>query len=72
MIYWIFLLGIIIINFKYKKGEIFYLKLGFYLFCIASIISIINLTSIAETFMRISFVLFAIGLVLSYLRREIS
>ena len=64
MIYWVFLLGLILINFKYKKDGIFYLWLGFYLFCTASFISIINLISIAEFFMRISFVFLIVGFIL--------
>lgn len=64
MIYWILLLGIIFINFRYKKGGIFYLWLGFYLFCTASFISIVNLISIAEFFMRASFVFLIFGFVL--------
>lgn len=65
MIYWIFLLGIILINFKYKKGGIFYLWFGLYLFCIASFVSIMNLISIAEVLMRSSFVFLLIGFTLA-------
>lgn len=64
MIYWILLLGIILINFKYKKGGIFYLWFGLYLFCIGSFVSIMNIISIAEVFMRSSFVLLLIGFTL--------
>lgn len=64
MIYWIFLLGIILINFKYKKGGIFYLWIGLYLFCGASFVSIINLISIAELLMRSSFVFLLVGFTL--------
>lgn len=64
MIYWAFLLGLILINFKYKKNGIFYLWLGFYLFCAASLISIVNLISIAEFFMRVGFILLIFGFIL--------
>lgn len=64
MIYWILFLGIIFINFKYKKGGIFYLWFGFYLFCIASFISVVNLISIAEFFMRVSLIFLLIGFTL--------
>lgn len=64
MIYWILLLGIIFINYKYKKGGAFYLWSGFCLFCAASFISIVNLTLIAEFFMRASFVFLIFGFIL--------
>lgn len=64
MIYWILLLGIILINFKYKKDGIFYLWFGLYLFSIASFISVVNLISIAEFFMRASFIFLLIGFTL--------
>lgn len=65
MIYWVLLLGLILINFKYKKDGIFYLWLGFYLFCTASFISIVNLVSIAELVMRISFIFLSVGFIFS-------
>lgn len=64
MIYWLLFLAIIFIHFKYKKNGIFYLWIGFYLFCISSFISIVNLISIAEFFMRISFVFLIVGFIL--------
>lgn len=64
MIYWVLLLGLIFINFKYKKDGIFYLWLGFYIFCTASFISIVNLISVAEFFMKISFVFLIVGFIL--------
>lgn len=64
MIYWALLLGLIFINFKYKKDGIFYLWLGFYIFCTASFISIVNLISVAEFFMRASFVFLIVGFIL--------
>lgn len=64
MIYWVFLLGLILINFKFKKNGIYYMWFGFYLFCTASLISIINLGSIAEFTMRASFVLLIFGFIL--------
>lgn len=64
MIYWIFLLGIILINFKYKKDGIFYLWIGLYLFCGASFVSIINLVSVAELLMRSSLVFLLVGFTL--------
>lgn len=69
MIFWFSLFGIILINLKYRKSGVFYLWMGFYIFCIASIINIVNLTSVAEFFMRISFIfwLFGFGLIFKHL-----
>ena len=64
MIYWVLLLVIILLNFKYRKGGIFYLWFGLYLFGIGSFVSIINLISIAEVFLRLSLVLLLIGFTL--------
>ena len=65
MIYWALLLGFFFINLKYRKNGIYYLKPGFYLFCTASFISIFNLVSVAEFFMRVSFILFIFGFILA-------
>lgn len=67
MLYWLMLILLIIFQISQKKKNTFYLKLGFYIFLIGSILRLITLVDIAEVFMRISFVLFVMGLVLSYL-----
>lgn len=64
MIYWVLLLGLIFINFKYKKDGTYYLWIGFYLFCVASFISIVNLVPFAEFFMRASLVFLIAGFIL--------
>lgn len=65
MIYWVLFLGLFFINIKYRKNGIYFLKPGFYLFCTASFISIVNLVSIAELFMRVSFILLIFGFILA-------
>lgn len=65
MIYYLILLGIFILNIKFRKGGEFYLWIGFYLFLIGSIIDIFGLISLAEVSMRISLIFLISGFVFS-------
>lgn len=66
MIYWLILILIIIFQLAKKKNNIFYLKLAFYIFLTGAVFRIITLTDISEVIMRTSFILFVVGLILSY------
>lgn len=66
MIYWLILVAIILFQFHQRKENIFYLNLAFYFFLLGAFLRVITLNGISEIFMRTSFILFAIGLVLSY------
>ena len=65
MVYWLLLIVIIFFNIRFKKNEIFYLKIGFYTFCAAALINIINLVSVAEIFFRISLIFLIFGFILT-------
>ena len=61
MIYWLILLSILIINFRFKKESIFFLWVGVCLFCIGAVVSIVSLQPLAEFIMRISLIYLLIG-----------
>lgn len=69
MIYWFILLLIIIYQLVKKRDNIFYLKIGLYVFILGALLKIIALTDFSEFFMRISFIFLLVGLVLSYFWR---
>lgn len=60
------LVGLIIVSIKLKKAGLFYLWLGFYLFCAGSLISIIGLESLAEFIMRVSLLCLFMGFLLIF------
>lgn len=68
MIYWLLLIVIVIFQIIQKKKDVFYLKLAFYIFLGGALLSVITLVDIAEFFIRISFILFIVGLVLTYFK----
>lgn len=67
MIYWFILLLIIIYQLVKKRDNIFYLKIGFYIFILGALLRVISLTDFSEYMMRTSFIFLLVGLVLSYL-----
>lgn len=66
MVYWLILISIIIYQQIKKKENTFYLYLAFYIFVIGGLLRIITLKDFSEFFMRISFIFFLIGLILSF------
>ncbi|MDO8638414.1 MAG: hypothetical protein Q7R43_02475 [Candidatus Daviesbacteria bacterium] len=67
MIFWIILILIIIDHLVKKRENTVYLNLAFYIFIFGALLYIVTLKEFSEFFMRISFIFFLIGLVLSYL-----
>lgn len=66
MIYWLILVAIIVFQFNKRKENIFYLNIAFYIFIFGALLNIVTLKDFSEFFMRISFILFLIGLALSF------
>lgn len=66
MIYYFLLLLIIVYQFIKKRENIFYLNLAFYLFLLGALLRIVTLNDFSEILMRTSFILFLVGLILSY------
>ncbi len=67
LIYWLILLSIITFQLVKKRENTFYLRLAFYIFITGAGLKILTLNDISEFFMRISFIFFLVGFVLSYL-----
>lgn len=66
MIYYFLLFLIIVYQFIKKRENIFYLNLAFYLFLLGALLRIVTLNDFSEFLMRTSFILFLVGLILSY------
>lgn len=70
MIYWLILLSIILLHIIRKKENTFYLKLAFYIFIVGACLKLVTLSNLSEFAMRISFILWIIGLFLSWRWRD--
>ncbi len=62
MFYWLVLISIIVTMFFFKRDAKFYLLSAFYIFCSGVILRVIGLNEISEILMRLSFILWIIGL----------
>lgn len=67
MIFWIILIVIIIYHLVKKRQNTFYFNVALYIFISGALLSVFTLKDFSEFFMRISFIFFLVGLVLSYL-----
>lgn len=65
MVYWIILLGILILNNWYKGDRIVYLWGGFSAFIIGAITSILGITIISEILMRLCLIFLLTGFIFS-------
>lgn len=68
MIFWLILLVIIAYQKVKKRENTFYLNNAFYIFISGALLKILTLDNFSEFLMRISFIFFLLGLILSYLR----
>lgn len=62
MFYWLFLISVIVTMFFFKKDSRFYLITAFYIFCTGAIMRVIGLNEISEILMRLSYILWILGL----------
>lgn len=62
-IYWLILMGLIVIVLYYRKKSSFFLKIGLVLFLIGVTFTVINLIFVAETIFRISFIFWLVGII---------
>ena len=65
MIYWLIFFGILVANIKLRKEASVYLRYGFYLFIVGSVVSLLGIFNISEFIFRICFIFLLIGFAFS-------
>ncbi len=66
MMYYLILLGILVLKFILKKDGGFFLWFGFYLFIMGAVLDLFGMNYLSEFIMRISFVFLISGWVLIF------
>lgn len=61
MIYWLILIVIVVLVKRFKKFGKYYYHVGFYLFLMGAVISVIGMKEVAELFVRICFIFLLTG-----------
>lgn len=65
MIYYLILLSIVLYNIKLRKEGVFYLMIGFYLFCLSALLNLLTFIDLSEFIIRIGLIFFLTGFAFS-------
>lgn len=63
MIYYLVLVFVLILKFKLKKDEVFFLWIGFYLFLVSIILDLLKIKDYSEFVIRVGFEIFLFGFI---------